>query len=176
MDSLITAEAANLHAPDGKADEVGAEAGAHLHSRSRQFNRFPNAVARDIRLGPAEVVLLAFRSTKINWVLREDYLDKNPLVRTGSGLGKNAIRDAFKTARECGYLKHVLMDAPLEEILGVVATAAISCRTRSALMSNSASAISATRSSKALIVGATWGLLRSRCALALTVSGFALVL
>jgi hypothetical protein len=106
MNRLITAEAANLDAPDGEADEVLAEPGAHLHSRSRQFTRFPNSVARDKRLGPSELVLLAFRSTWIgDYALREDYLDKNPLVRTGSGLGKNAIRDALKTSRECGYLK-----------------------------------------------------------------------
>jgi hypothetical protein len=66
------------------------------------FCRLPNSVARDKRLSPPALVLVAYRSTYIgNFALNENALLRVPIV---SGLGRDAIRQGIGEASEAGYL------------------------------------------------------------------------
>ena len=73
---------------------------------TRAFKRLANSVARDKRLGPAELVLLAWRSTFVgNYAMNEKTILRKPLVKPGTGLGKNAIRDGIAAICGAGYIK-----------------------------------------------------------------------
>lgn len=75
------------------------------------FAFFPNAIARDPRVPPSLLVLLAFRLTiadqKSDFGLNEKALSNRPIVKKGTGLGKNNIRAALALAQrpELAYLR-----------------------------------------------------------------------
>ena len=73
-----------------------------LPTRSAFNKKFPNVVARDARLSPAALVIIAYRSTFIGqFKLLPDRLGH--LVTTG--LGKNAATAAIAEIVSTGYLR-----------------------------------------------------------------------
>ena len=70
-------------------------------------NGFPNSVARDGRLSPAALVLLAYRFTfadeRSGFALNEKALTNRPIVKPNTGLGKNNIRAALALTKRLGY-------------------------------------------------------------------------
>lgn len=78
---------------------------------SGAFAFFPNVVARDVRVPPSLLVLLAFRMTfadeRSAWGINEKKLSNQPIVKKGTGLGKNNIREALALAQsqELAYLR-----------------------------------------------------------------------
>lgn len=114
VDATSLSDDAHEQPHDTRAKAPDAE--PHPCSLSRQFAKLPNSVARDKRLGPAGLVLIAFRSTMTgNYVLNEKWLRKHPIVRPpaadenraarSSGLGKNVIRRAIAENCDAGYLE-----------------------------------------------------------------------
>lgn len=88
----------------------GNQAASKVASRGKNaFSRFPNAVTRDPRVGPALLVLLAYRTTYVDqrkpYALNERVLLRNPIVRPSTGLGANNIRAAFAEAAQLGLLE-----------------------------------------------------------------------
>lgn len=83
------------------------------------FANFPNEVARDKRVTPALLVLLTYRSTIASDVqsfgLNEIALVRSPVVKPGSGLGKNSIRQAVSLAQKLGYLVRRQAKIPLPD-------------------------------------------------------------
>jgi hypothetical protein len=92
----------------GLEDEAENQDAGSCKSKSGAFARFPNAVARDERLDAAALVLLAYRSTFgdeiADFGLNETALLKRPIVKPGTGLGRNAIRGGISNAVDLGYL------------------------------------------------------------------------
>ena len=79
-------------------------------------NYFPNVVVRDQRVTPALLVLLAWRSTFVDdqsgWGINEKNLKREPIVKSGSGLGKNNIRAALVLAQAPGMAYLTREQAP----------------------------------------------------------------
>ena len=75
--------------------------------QERAFAILPNDVARDVRLGPAALVLLAYRATfadtTAGFGLNAVALRRRPIVR-GKGLGRDAIEAALRQATRAGYI------------------------------------------------------------------------
>ena len=74
----------------------------------RAFGILPNSVARDVRLGPAALVLLAYRTTFATTTaafgLNATALRRQRIVR-GKGLGRDVIEAALRQAQQVGYLQ-----------------------------------------------------------------------
>ena len=72
------------------------------------FGILPNAVARDTRLDPAALVLLAYRvtfaDTTAAFGLNTIAIRRRPIVR-GKGLGRDVIEGALRQAQDAGYLE-----------------------------------------------------------------------
>ena len=72
------------------------------------FGILPNAVARDVRLGPAALVALTYRMTFADTTaafgLNSTALRRQRIVR-GKGLGRDVIEAALRQARDAGYLQ-----------------------------------------------------------------------
>ena len=81
---------------------------AERSAPSAAFAKFPNDVARDLRVTPDLLVLLAYRSTiadrRSPFGLSERALTKRPIVRPQTGMGKNNIREAVALALKLGYM------------------------------------------------------------------------
>lgn len=81
------------------------------------FGRFPNSVARDRRVTPAVLVVLAYRSTFVGaFALRPELLGR--LV--SRGLGKNAAQHALRVAAQLGYLDRRQQPGPSPRVFGIV--------------------------------------------------------
>jgi hypothetical protein len=89
-------EADTSQAPDDQANA------RYARQMRKAFGRLPNAVARDPRFGPEDLVVIAYRCTITgNWVL--DEIDLKKLV--SKGLGKNVARCVIARLREFGLTK-----------------------------------------------------------------------
>ena len=78
-------------------------------TKRQPFCRFPNAVMRDKRLGPAARVIAAYQATFVgDHTIDATALRKDPIVRPdkrGTGLGHNVIERANAELCAAGYKK-----------------------------------------------------------------------
>lgn len=90
-------------------EELERAASASKKRGQGAFCRLPNSVVRDKRVSEQTLVLIAYRSTIADdekaYGLNEKALVKAKIVRSGTGLGINAIRSAIAEAKLLGYIE-----------------------------------------------------------------------